>query len=155
MRSIDEWLALYARDHQNPTNKRIHWVCVPLIFFSVLGLLWCIPIRSAAYPWINAASVLYFFALLFYLRLSFPLFIGFLLSGAAMLFLNGLFYTLLGAEAYLAILAATFVVAWIFQFIGHKLEGQKPAFFEDLQFLLIGPAWILHFLYKKMGIKYN
>ena len=47
-----------------------------------------------------------------------------------------------------------FVVAWIGQFIGHKIEGQKPSFFQDLQFLLIGPAWLLSFIYKKIGVKY-
>ena len=34
------------------------------------------------------------------------------------------------------------MIAWIGQFIGHKIEGAKPSFFEDLQFLLIGPAWV-------------
>ena len=48
---------------------------------------------------------------------------------------------------------AIFIVAWIGQFIGHKIEGKKPSFFEDLQFLLIGPAWLLSFIYNKLGIK--
>ena len=48
----------------------------------------------------------------------------------------------------------TFIIAWVGQFIGHKIEGQKPSFFEDLQFLLIGPAWLISFIYKKIGIKY-
>ena len=45
-----------------------------------------------------------------------------------------------------------FIFAWIGQFIGHKIEGQKPSFFEDIQFLLIGPAWLLSFIYKKLGV---
>ena len=47
-----------------------------------------------------------------------------------------------------------FILAWIGQFIGHKIEGKKPSFFEDIQFLLIGPAWLLSFIYKKLGIKF-
>ena len=47
-----------------------------------------------------------------------------------------------------------FIPAWIGQFIGHKIEGRKPSFFKDLQFLLIGPAWLLSFIYKKLGIRY-
>ena len=47
-----------------------------------------------------------------------------------------------------------FIIAWVGQFIGHKIEGQKPSFFEDIQFLLIGPAWIISFIYKKMGINF-
>ena len=47
-----------------------------------------------------------------------------------------------------------FVITWIFQFIGHKIEGKKPSFLKDLQFLLIGPIWLLHFILKKIGIPY-
>ena len=47
-----------------------------------------------------------------------------------------------------------FVGAWIGQFIGHKLEGKKPSFFNDLQFLMIGPAWLMGFIYRKLNIKY-
>ena len=46
-----------------------------------------------------------------------------------------------------------FVIAWIGQFLGHKIEGKKPAFFKDLQFLLIGPLWLLSFIYNKLNIK--
>ena len=49
---------------------------------------------------------------------------------------------------------ATFIVAWIGQFYGHSVEGKKPSFLKDLQFLLIGPAWLMHFIYKKLGISY-
>jgi uncharacterized membrane protein YGL010W len=61
--------------------------------------------------------------------------------------------TLLGSNVLLAA-AAVFVVAWIGQFIGHAIEGKKPSFFEDVKFLLIGPAWLLHFVYRKAGIRY-
>jgi uncharacterized membrane protein YGL010W len=47
-----------------------------------------------------------------------------------------------------------FVLAWIGQFVGHKIEGKKPSFFQDVVFLLIGPAWLLHFIYKKAGQRY-
>ena len=47
-----------------------------------------------------------------------------------------------------------FVLLWIMQFVGHKIEGKKPSFFEDLQFLLIGPAWVIGFTYRKLGIQY-
>jgi uncharacterized membrane protein YGL010W len=47
-----------------------------------------------------------------------------------------------------------FVLAWIGQFIGHMVEGRKPSFFEDLGFLLVGPAWLLSFVYQRAGIRY-
>lgn len=153
MKTIDEWLTLYGRDHQNPTNKLIHWFCVPVIMFTVLGLLWCIPFHPN--DWLNVATIFYAFALIFYFRLSVSIFLGFILAGGLMLYGNAALYNQFGASTYAYILLGVFVVAWIFQFIGHKIEGQKPSFFEDLQFLLIGPAWLMHFVFKKIGIKYN
>jgi uncharacterized membrane protein YGL010W len=50
--------------------------------------------------------------------------------------------------------AALFVVAWVGQFIGHHVEGRKPSFFKDVQFLLIGPAWLLHFIYRRFDVRY-
>ena len=47
-----------------------------------------------------------------------------------------------------------FVLAWIGQFIGHRIEGKKPSFLKDVVFLLIGPAWLLSMIYKKVGLKY-
>ncbi len=49
---------------------------------------------------------------------------------------------------------AVFAGAWVGQFVGHKIEGKKPSFLKDVQFLLIGPAWLLSFVYKKLGIAY-
>jgi uncharacterized membrane protein YGL010W len=42
-----------------------------------------------------------------------------------------------------------FMVNWIGQFIGHKIEGKKPSFFEDLIFLLIGPLWVFEPCYRR------
>lgn len=155
MKTIDEWLTLYGRDHQNPTNKLIHWVCVPVIFFTVLGLFRCIPVAFGKGEWLNAATIVYAVALVFYFRISIPLFIGFLIIGALSLWGNSVLYFHFGRVTYFYILTAVFIIAWIFQFIGHKIEGQKPSFFEDMQFLLIGPAWLLHFIYQKLGISYK
>ncbi|MBK9329125.1 MAG: DUF962 domain-containing protein [Sphingobacteriales bacterium] len=154
MKTIDEWLSLYGRDHQHPTNKLIHWICVPVIFFTVLGLFWCIPV-PAFMGKINFGIVVYLLSLVFYLSLSIPLFIGFLLAGALCLAFSSALFIYFGRQNYAIILGIVFVVAWIGQFIGHKLEGQKPSFFEDVQFLLIGPAWLLHFIYQKIGISYK
>jgi uncharacterized membrane protein YGL010W len=54
--------------------------------------------------------------------------------------------------AYISL--GVFVLAWIVQFYGHKIEGKKPSFLKDVQFLMIGPAWLMHFIYKKIGISY-
>lgn len=152
MKTFNEWLSAYGVSHQNPTNKLIHWVCVPTIMFSLLGLLSSIPFPAEKTVLLNWAGVFIFLTLLFYLRLSFSIFLGFVFVGGAMLWGN---HRLALSGVNLPLLSIVlFVVAWIGQFIGHKIEGKKPSFFEDLQFLLIGPAWLLHFIYKKTGIPY-
>lgn len=156
MKLIDRLLLEYGESHVNPMNKTIHWVCVPLIFFSIYGLIRTIPLIPAfeQVPYLNWASILLVLALIYYTRLSIPLLLGFILFGTVVVlaneYLNGL-----GNTYHLIASAAVFVLAWIGQFIGHEIEGKKPSFFKDLQFLLIGPAWLMHFLFKKMGIRYS
>ncbi len=159
MKSIQTWFDEYAVSHQNSTNKLIHYICVPAIFFSIIALLGSIPhdflnswapVEYQAY--IHFGTLLILFGLVFYLRLSFPLFIGIALFSALCLYLTALL-----AQASVPLWQSSlsiFVLAWIGQFIGHKIEGAKPSFFQDLQFLMIGPAWILGFIYKKIGLKY-
>ena len=148
-RNIHQWISSYGESHQNLTNKKIHWVCVPLIMFTLLGLLSLVKIYN-----INLSYGLIFLALVFYLRLSILISIGmFLISALQLLIIYYLEETLLTPILFYVYLGI-FIIAWIGQFIGHKIEGKKPSFFEDLQFLLIGPAWLLSFIYNKIGIKY-
>ena len=145
MKTLQDWYDDYAVSHQNKTNQQIHYVCVPVIFFSIVGLLMSIPNGfltglGLENPMIgNWAVVVLIPVLIFYLRLSFPLFLRML--GFSTLCIIGNYY--LGQ--YLPLLMTSlviFVLAWIGQFYGHKVEGKKPSFLKDLQFLLIGPAWV-------------
>jgi uncharacterized membrane protein YGL010W len=140
-RNVDRLLDRYGEFHRNPANKAIHWLCVPLIVWSVLGALWSVS-PVGAYVAIGATMV-------FYLWLSLPLALGML--GVIALMVWPL--TLLGSRA-LFVSIAVFVTAWIGQFIGHILEGRKPAFLEDVRSLLIGPVWLLADLYRRLGIAY-
>jgi uncharacterized membrane protein YGL010W len=140
-RNVDGLLERYGEFHRNPANKAIHWVCVPLIVWSVLAALWTVS-PLAVYAAIGVMTV-------FYLRLSLPLALGMLGLMALMV----LPLTLLGSRT-LIVSIAVFVAAWIGQFIGHILEGRKPAFLEDVRSLLIGPAWLLADLYRRLGIAY-
>ncbi|MCC6723669.1 MAG: DUF962 domain-containing protein [Saprospiraceae bacterium] len=155
-KTIDLLLDKYGESHQNAINKLIHWICVPSIMFSLFGLLYAIPFFMERTLFTNWAAVLLAFALVYYLRLSLPMFLGFVLIGGAMVYgVNAIYEMSFGDAKLVALISIViFVVAWIFQFIGHKIEGKKPSFLEDLQFLLVGPAWLLHFIYKKIGIKY-
>ncbi len=141
MRKVDELFERYGESHRNPANKAIHWICVPLITWSVLAALWAWS-PLAAYIGIGLA-------LAFYAWLSLAIAMGMLVVVALMI----VPLTLLGTRV-LIVAAVVFVLAWIGQFIGHHIEGKKPSFFEDVKFLLIGPAWLLGFVYKRLGIPY-
>jgi len=141
MRKIDELFARYGESHRDPANKAIHWVCVPLITWSVIALLW---------SWTPvAAYALIALSVAFYAWLSPAIAVGMLGVSAALVYP----LTLLGSSAPLAAIVV-FVVAWIGQFIGHRIEGRKPSFLDDIKFLLIGPAWLLGDLYRRLGIAY-
>ncbi|MEO1051671.1 MAG: Mpo1-like protein [Bacteroidota bacterium] len=158
MRKIDALLSEYGSSHQNATNKLIHWICVPLIFFSIVGLIWSIPngpIVDLTNGWgyANWATLIMIVVLIYYLSLSFTLTIGMAVFAVLCLFLAKTLEGLNIAPLWL-ISIAIFVAAWIGQFYGHKVEGKKPSFLKDLQFLLIGPAWLMHFIFKKLHIPY-
>lgn len=147
MKTLDQWFADYAVSHQNKTNQTIHYICVPAIFFSIIGMVMSIPSAFLSEklnldnPFIeNWASLLVILLLLFYVRLSVVTAIKMLILSALCILGNHylgtvtpLLYTSIGI----------FVMAWIGQFYGHHVEGAKPSFFKDLQFLLIGPAWVI------------
>jgi len=159
MRKIDQLLAEYGESHQDSTNKTIHWICVPLIFLSVVGLIASIPssmvqsVLGEDNPYANWAAIVLILVLIYYVSLSIPLSVGMMLFGALCLFIVNLIVRLNVAPLWVVSLVI-FFVAWVGQFYGHKVEGKKPSFLKDIQFLLIGPAWLMHFIYKRVGIPY-
>jgi uncharacterized membrane protein YGL010W len=155
MKSIHGWLKEYGDSHQHPVNIFAHWVCVPLIVFSLLGLLWSLPfpLLDLSPPFVlNWATLLLLLALFYYFLLSWQLAVGMIVVVLAMylvlLWLEGLTVPLW------LISAVIFVVAWFGQFIGHSIEGKRPSFFTDIQFLLIGPLWLLAAIYRKLNLSY-
>lgn len=159
MRRIDELLGEYGESHRNETNKAIHWICVPLIFFSIIGLIASIPssplqtVMGMGNPYANWATVVLALVLIYYVTLSIPLSIGMLIFGVLCLFLAN-FIVRINFVPLWTVSLIIFALAWIGQFYGHKIEGKKPSFFKDVQFLLIGPAWLMHFIFKRLGIPY-
>ena len=154
LRAIDRWFASYSGDHRNATNQAIHVFAVPAILWSVIALLWCIPtpdllLRPGAW-----AALAMFAAWLFYQRASRSLGVGMALVFLALSALTWRLHAAFGTPGLLKLAAAVFVVAWIAQFAGHKLEGRKPSFLTDLVYLLIGPAWVLAKLYRRLGLRW-
>ena len=160
MRPVDALLAEYGESHQNKVNKAIHWVCVPLIFFSTVGLVHSIPLGPLAGlvpgeegQYVSWATLLLGLTVVWYFRMSVSLGVGMVGVSVAMLLACTWAIATIPAPLWQTSIVV-FVLAWIGQFIGHKIEGKKPSFFKDLQFLLVGPMWLLHFVYKKVGISY-
>lgn len=155
MRDVHQWFGSYAEYHKNPTNRAIHWVCVPVIMWAIIAALWTIP--PILPQWFNPglwAIVAMLAAFLFYQRLSrnlsVAMAVAFIVSGA----IAWALYGALGARGLLILAIVLFVLAWIGQFVGHAIEGKRPAFFTNVVQLLIGPAWLMGKLMRKLGIAY-
>lgn len=160
-KQVDIYFDKYAESHQNPKNELIHWICVPLIVFSLLGLVWSIPFPHIGFlgmynGYINWASFLIAFSVYYYYKLS-PV-----LSYFMLLILFAFSFGIIqldqwqksgGLMVWQSCLII-FIISWIGQFIGHKIEGKKPSFLDDVKFLLIGPIWLIHFILIKFKIKY-
>jgi uncharacterized membrane protein YGL010W len=155
MRSVNQWLDEYGASHRHPTNKLLHWLCVPPIVLSVMGLLWSLPVPAAfaaVSPWLNWATITAVAALSYYFLLSPPLAIGVAAAFTLMFIILRLLQDL--PWPLWATSTGIFVIAWIGQFIGHGIEGTRPSFFKDVQFLMIGPLWLLAFVYRSLGVRY-
>ncbi len=143
--NLEQWFDAYGVSHKNNTNIIIHKFCVPAILWSVVALLSSIPVPSffMLVPFLNWATIIAFCALIFYFTLGVkPFAIMLIQLGIALFSLN--FFP----PAHIAKIGfGVFVIAWIFQFVGHKIEGKKPSFIEDIKFLLIGPLWIIKGLF--------
>ncbi len=155
MTKFNALLETYGESHQNSTNKLIHWLCVPAIFLSIVGLISLIPfpwnislVGDAKLSWAFVALIL---VLLYYISLSVSISIGMALFSFLCIYLCEFINS---SDSPHWIYVGIFVVSWILQFVGHHIEGKKPSFLQDLQFLLIGPAWLMHFIYKKLHINY-
>ena len=141
MKTIQEWFDEYSESHQDPTNKLMHWVCVPTIHFSIIGILANFSVLLAA--------LVFILALIFYARLDVVLAIA--MAALTLVMACLIFLLPKGFGLYISL----FVLAWIGQFYGHKVEGKKPSFFKDLQFILIGPIWCLDAYLGKVSAKWE
>jgi uncharacterized membrane protein YGL010W len=157
MRKIDLLFAEYSESHRNSTNKLIHWICVPLIFWTILGFISLIPSKSICFIYIGCISYISLAAMalvtIFYMRLSVLISIVMLIIMVIMeSFAYGI--NIRFRENSWIVYLSVFIITWILQFVGHKIEGKKPSFLKDLQFLLVGPIWLLSFILKKVGVRY-
>ncbi|MFC4821067.1 DUF962 domain-containing protein [Dokdonella ginsengisoli] len=154
MRSVNDWFDSYSSDHQNPTNRLIHWICVPAILWAAIAFLWLVPVPASigrAGLW---SALVMVGVLAFYWRLSRPLGAAMIVLFVLLALLTEALYRSLGPGDLLWLAIGVFVAAWIGQFIGHLIEGRRPSFFTDLQYLLIGPAWLMGKFMRRVGLAY-
>ncbi|WP_022953536.1 DUF962 domain-containing protein [Leucothrix mucor] len=141
MKTFDQWMAAYAVSHQNPKNKQIHTICVPIIFFAVVALLW--KVSFFLFIILAAATIGFYFTMGKKIAIL----------GAAMIGASLVLQLAIGFGFFMLVLI--FVAAWAGQFYGHQIEGKKPSFLQDLSFLLIGPLWVAYPLLQKAGFSPN
>ena len=141
IRKVDTLINHYGESHQNTANELIHFIAIPLITLSLSGLLYAI------HPYVLYAFLAGSF--IYYARLSVVFLITMLMWSAVMLWV----LQSMGTHLVTACVVM-FVGAWILQFIGHKIEGKKPSFFEDIQYLWVGPLFVLSKLFTRVGIKW-
>jgi uncharacterized membrane protein YGL010W len=152
-RSMRDWLDSYSQDHQHPINRLLHWICVPLIVWSVLALLWTAPVPSSLLKpgaWAVFAIVL---AFAWYWKRSHRLGAALLIALAFLALICAWVFERWTPASMRWLAVGVFVVAWIGQFIGHLFEGRRPSFFTDLAYLLVGPAWLMDKLLNRVGLK--
>lgn len=154
MRDAQQWFDAYSQDHRNPTNRAIHWICVPVILWCVIAALWLIPVPPTIGRPGFWAAVAMFLSFLFYYRTSRAIGLGMVVVFVVFGLIAEFAYRTLGVTQLAWLAAVLFVLAWIGQFVGHKIEGHKPSFLTDLTYLLIGPAWLLGKLMRRVGLRY-
>ena len=155
MRTVEQWFGEYGESHSHPRNELLHIICVPPIVMTVIGFLWSIPVPASIAgisPWLNFATLFVAAAIVYYLSLSPRLAVGAAIALAIMLRIVHWLDTL-SWPLWLTCLLI-FTLGWIGQFIGHAIEGKRPSFMKDIQFLLIGPLWLMGHLYRRLGIPY-
>jgi uncharacterized membrane protein YGL010W len=155
MRTVQQWFDEYGESHSHPRNELLHILCVPPIVMTVIGFIWSIPVPetfSAVSPWLNWATIVVALAVIYYFTLSITLGVGAALGLVALLCIVRWLDTL--AWPLWITCLVIFVIGWVGQFIGHAIEGKRPSFMKDIQFLLIGPLWLLSHLYRRLGVSF-
>lgn len=160
-KKIDLIIEEYSLQHQNATNIFIQWICIPLLTFGLLGFIWSIPFPHLDFlgrynGFVNWASFLIAFSIYYYLKLSPILSYGILLIvfgfSAGIVALeklhNNYSWPTMGSVCF-----GILVIGLVLQFIGYKSEGKIPGLSTNIQSLLHGPLWLMHMIFKKLGIR--
>ena len=155
MNEIDGWLKHYEDTHQDLTYPAIYWAAVPMVVVGTVGVLWTLPIPDGFFeisPLLNWGSAFLMSAAVYYFIISVSLAIGMLpfVLGVA------------GIQAWLEqsdftplrVSLGLLVAGIIGLFMGHRNKSSLRPVLQDLQLMMIGPAWLLSVLYRRIGIPF-
>ncbi|MDJ0904639.1 MAG: DUF962 domain-containing protein [Woeseiaceae bacterium] len=155
MSETDSWLQLYEDTHQDLSYPVIYWAAVPMVVLGTVGILWTLPIPDQFFeisPLLNWGTVFLMATAVYYFIISVSLAIGMLpfLLGIAGIqnWLTNSDYSPLRVS--IGLLVAGIIGLWL----GHRNQGSLRPVIRDLQLMMIGPAWILSVLYRRIGIPY-
>ena len=153
MTETDGWLARYEESHSNVTYPFVYWAAVPMVVLGTVGLLWSLPVPDEFYeisPLLNWGSAFLMASAVYYFIISVPLAIGMLpfVIGIASFQL----WLLQSDFSPLRVSAGLLMAGVIGLWLGHRNQRGLRPLVEDLQMIMIGPAWLLSVLYRRIGI---
>lgn len=155
MNETDGWLHRYEETHSDLTNPAVYWAAVPMVVLGTVGLLWSLPIPDAFFeisPLMNWGTAFLMATAVYYFIISVSLAIGmlpFIIGVAGInMWLDGSDFSLLRVS--IGLLLAGIIGLWL----GHRNQNSIRPVLDDLQFMMIGPAWLLSVLYKRIGIPF-
>lgn len=153
MSESDNWLVRYEKGHTDLTNPVVYWAAVPMVVVGTTGLLWSLPAPIEFYeisPLLNWGSAFLIATTVYYFIISLSIGIGmlpFMLGLASLhLWLASSGYPAFGVSV--ALLVAGTVGLWL----GRRHTGGLARVLQDLQMMMIGPAWLLSVMYRRFGI---
>jgi len=153
MSETDGWLKLYEDTHQDLTYPVIFWAAVPMVVLGTVGIMWTLPIPDEFFdisPLLNWGTAFLMAAAVYYFIISVSLAIGMLpfFIGIAAI------QTWLVQSDFspLRVSIGLFVAGVIGLWMGHRNKSSLRPVLQDLQLMMIGPAWLLSVLYRRIGI---
>ncbi len=155
MADTDKWLLEYGKNHRNIKYAAVYWCSVPTLVLGIVGLLWALPVPEeflAISPVLNWGTAFLLATVVYYFIISMPLAIGMLPILAAVI----AFEVWLRQSGYSAVRASAglTLASVVGLYLGRRSESGFRAVLEDVQLLMIAPAWLLSELYRRLGIPY-
>jgi uncharacterized membrane protein YGL010W len=152
VKTVEENLTQYAAYHRDRRNIATHFVGVPMIVFAIILALATVSVPVGGLA-ITAAAVVSIAACVYYFRLDWVFGLTMAIVLFAMCAAASEMTARMSTGAVLGWAGAIFIVGWALQFLGHKFEGMKPAFFDDVMQLIIGPLFVCAEAFFLLGAK--